>query len=402
LAEATAGLEQVEARMGEELSERRGALENLLSRINARSEELEDVTRSFTALVEESLHSAEAKARQIGTVLADSAQATTRAIGEQFDRLRSTTGEESTRTAASLRTAYEEVIAEMTAALGAATGRFHEATGELRGIAAQIEQELEATRAELRRGVIDIPQETEEATANMRRVVADQIKALNELSELVSRSNRAVDAAPPVPTPRRVNDGSVAELRPTQSPTAPRSGEPPARRSRTAESREASGSISPHDEQAPEPDEQDEGTWLPQLLTNASQDGGSEPAPNSAQERTKPSTLQSLDSISGNIARMIDHEATVEAWERHRRGEHGVFTRRLYTVQGQQSFQEIRRKYRRDGEFKRTVDRYVEEFERLLSEVGRNDRDRSLAQTYLTSETGKVYTMLAHASGRLD
>jgi hypothetical protein len=25
-----------------------------------------------------------------------------------------------------------------------------------------------------------------------------------------------------------------------------------------------------------------------------------------------------------------------------------------------------------------------------------------LARTYLTSETGKVYTMLAHAAGRLD
>ena len=47
-------------------------------------------------------------------------------------------------------------------------------------------------------------------------------------------------------------------------------------------------------------------------------------------------------------------------------------------------------------------DRYVEEFERLLAEVSRDDRDSILAKTYLTSETGKVYTMLAHASGRFD
>ena len=57
---------------------------------------------------------------------------------------------------------------------------------------------------------------------------------------------------------------------------------------------------------------------------------------------------------------------------------------------------------RRDGEFKQTVDRYVEEFERLLAEVSRDDRDSMLTKTYLTSETGKVYTMLAHASGRFD
>ena len=30
----------------------------------------------------------------------------------------------------------------------------------------------------------------------------------------------------------------------------------------------------------------------------------------------------------------------------------------------------------------------------------RGDRGQAMARTYLTSETGKVYTMLAHAAGR--
>ena len=53
-------------------------------------------------------------------------------------------------------------------------------------------------------------------------------------------------------------------------------------------------------------------------------------------------------------------------------------------------------------DFRETVDRYVHEFERLLAEVGRDDHDGSLLRTYLTSETGKVYTMLSHAAGRFD
>ena len=53
--------------------------------------------------------------------------------------------------------------------------------------------------------------------------------------------------------------------------------------------------------------------------------------------------------------------------------------------------------YARYGE---TVDRYIGEFERLLEEVSRDDRGQVVARTYLTSETGKVYTMLAHAAGR--
>jgi hypothetical protein len=92
----------------------------------------------------------------------------------------------------------------------------------------------------------------------------------------------------------------------------------------------------------------------------------------------------------------------VELWDRYKRGERKVFTRRLYTLQGQQTFEEVRRKYRGDAEFRETVDRYVDEFERLLGEVARNDRDSVVAKTYLTSETGKVYTMLAHATGRFD
>ncbi len=131
------------------------------------------------------------------------------------------------------------------------------------------------------------------------------------------------------------------------------------------------------------------------------EDGDSEPR-GALRPSSRVSSLDSLDSISGDIARMIDHDAAVELWDRYRRGERNVFSRRLYTIEGQQAFDEIRRKYRREGEFKHTVDRYVDEFERLLAEATREERDPALARSYLTSETGKVYTMLAHASGRFD
>jgi hypothetical protein len=99
---------------------------------------------------------------------------------------------------------------------------------------------------------------------------------------------------------------------------------------------------------------------------------------------------------------MVDHDAAVDLWDRYRRGERNAFARRLYTPQGQQTFEEIRQRYRSDPDFRATVNRYTQEFERLLSEIGRDDRDGLLARTYLTSETGKVYTMLAHAAGRFE
>ncbi|HEY1154404.1 MAG TPA: apolipoprotein acyltransferase, partial [Pseudolabrys sp.] len=155
--------------------------------------------------------------------------------------------------------------------------------------------------------------------------------------------------------------------------------------------------------------------WLTDLLSRASREE-TEPATLRDQprrdtprpdfgrneERQPRHSIESLDSLSVDIARMIDHEAAIDLWDRYKRGERNVFTRRLYTLQGQKAFDEIRTKYRESREFKQTVDRYIAEFEQLLDEVSRDDRGQVVARTYLTSETGKVYTMLAHAAGRFE
>jgi len=127
-------------------------------------------------------------------------------------------------------------------------------------------------------------------------------------------------------------------------------------------------------------------------------DTGTRAAPN---KRSPLQVVESLNSLSVDIAKAIDHEASIELWNRYRQGERDVFTRRLYTLKGQQTFDEIRLKYQSDGEFRGAVDHYCEDFEKLLKDVARGDRDNIMTQTYLTSDTGKVYTMLAHASGRL-
>jgi hypothetical protein len=153
------------------------------------------------------------------------------------------------------------------------------------------------------------------------------------------------------------------------------------------------------------------GGWLSELLTRASREGEEPPRgddrsavapPRQPDDRNVRHTIESLDSLSVDIARMIDHDAAAELWERYNRGERNVFTRRLYTMQGQKAFDEVRRRYKSDREFRQTVDRYIGEFERLLNEVARDDRGQVVARTYLTSETGKVYTMLAHAAGRFE
>jgi hypothetical protein len=166
----------------------------------------------------------------------------------------------------------------------------------------------------------------------------------------------------------------------------------------------------------------DRAGWLSGLLSRASQDEpagrGSTPprdpdggTPHSVEpldslavpldlDDGTPDGIDSLDSLAGDIASMIDRDAAADLWDRYQRGERNVFTRKLHTMQGQKAFEDIRRKYREDRDFMRTVERYIGEFERLLEEVSRDGRGQVVARSYLTSETGKIYTMLTHAAGR--
>ena len=102
-----------------------------------------------------------------------------------------------------------------------------------------------------------------------------------------------------------------------------------------------------------------------------------------------------------DLANAIDHNTAVEVWQRFRQGDRGVLSKQLYSHQGQAAFDEINERYQSNVEFRGTVDRYIGDFERLLKEAETKDPSGSLLQNYLSSETGRVYLMLAHASGRL-
>jgi hypothetical protein len=302
----------------------------------------------------------------------------------------------------------------------------------LKEMTAEMQRELEATRTELRKGILELPQETAESAAQMRRVILDQIEALAELNRIVARHGRGLDAVEPPARRMESVEPAVAARRmePAEAPprrAAPAREEPaPTNGGARPEPARARGDITgvatppmpARRADAPtlspaQPAAAASGRtgWLSDLLTRASQEAEAAvareaPPPREAppQEgaRAERSSIDSLDTLAVDIARMIDHDAAAEMWDRYKRGERNVATRKLYTMQGQKAFEEVRRKYRSDRDFTRTVDRYIGEFERLLEEVSRDDRGQALARSYLTSETGKVYTMLAHAAGRFD
>jgi hypothetical protein len=323
-----------------------------------------------------------------------------------------------------MRNIYERATDSSHKMFTDAAQRFAEVVDGLKRMTAEMQRELDTTRAELRKGILELPQETSESAAQMRRVIVDQIEALAELNRIVARHGRGLDTADPAtarrPEPVAVaaaNPRRVARDEPMAANGSGRADLQPRGRADIGGRADITGMSPPPPVPArrPEAPTLSPGPgpgggrtgWLSDLLTRASREEADPPRESGTDlgrgdDRPPRHTIESLDSLAVDIARMIDHDAAAELWDRYKRGERNVFTRKLYTMQGQRAFDEIRRKYRSDREFMQTVDRYIGEFERLLDEVSRDDRGQIVARTYLTSETGKVYTMLAHAAGRFD
>ena len=416
------------------LEHRHASLQTLIGDLSGRSDAFEATLGRFAGNVEDSFVRAQARAQEISAALASATRGASIAVAGQFETIRDTAAKERDRTAQTLQATLEQTNTQLTTVLERASERFRQSVAEVKDMAGQVQRELDQTRQELRRGVLELPQETTETAEAMRRVVSDQIRALKELAALVSASGATFDIAEPVPPaaatttvsaarfekplPRAaesvrtvvavstreaalagVADGIAAPA--IEGPTLARAGasemntpftraQPP--QPWPAPSAMASQPATPATPPAPSSDRGQPG-WLSNLLAAASRDEPEEAAPKKGSE--------TLEALSWEIAGLIDNEATVEMWDRWRRGDTGAVSRRLYTEAGQQAFDEIRRRFRADPQFRDATIRYVQEFERLLAKISQNDRDGSQWRAYLLSNTGKVYTILAHASGRL-
>ena len=376
-----------------------------MGQIGRKSEDFEALMRSFAATVEELFNKAQARAKEINAALMLTTNGAAATVSSQFEMIRDNAGKERERTAAALQAAYDQANAQLAGVMNQVTERFKQSAADVRSMAGEIQRELEATRQELRRGVLELPQETAEQASAMRRVISDQIKALNELAGIVSNSGAGFDVseatAPAAPPPSLTPPATPAPA----AIEAPRAIEPPRVIELPGPTEPARPISQPSPQEAPRggksppaaPAERAQAGWLSDILSRASRD---EPPASVAQPASRP-PADALDAIAGGIANLIDAEAAAEMWDRWRRGDNNAFSRRLYTAQGQQTFDEIRRRCRTDAQFRDTVERYTQEFERLLAKVGQNDRDGAQARAYLLSDTGKVYTMLAHASGRM-
>jgi hypothetical protein len=295
---------------------------------------------------------------------------------------------------------YQQSTHETDAMFKQSTEKFAAMVQSMKQMATEMHNELEATRNELRRGVLEMPQEAADNTAQMRKVIVDQIEALAELNRIVAHHGRGLDVVTAGRASAQRQDepivmaaaGGRNELRMRDNGGNSASTLPPPDLGIPSSRRTDAPPVSPATSQDPGRD-----GWLSDLLNRTDASSGRD-APRG---RMPQGAVNPLESLSLDIGRLMDRNLAAEMWDRYQRGESKAFSKRLYTPPGQKAFDEVARKYRADRTFKQTVDRYIAEFERLLDEVAREERGPQALRGHLTSETGLVYTLLAHAAGRL-
>tara|TARA_R110000824_G_scaffold390760_17_gene588012 strand:- start:49540 stop:51795 length:2256 start_codon:yes stop_codon:yes gene_type:complete len=363
-------------------------------------------TRAIGATVEE--------LRAAATALTDDlATAATEAITTTTDDLRIATNamtSEVTRATAAL----SENISERTHELrdmvqltlnenDVAAERFNAAMIRLGGTAREAGNALDHAASDLEARMALLPEEAAAGAAQLTQVLQDQVSALAAIADIVVRHARVLDRSAPMPAGATTPSATGAPPAPTaQMPMQSMPVPPP----RVLSDMKMPATPAP---QQANPQTANRGWGIPDLLAAAGRmqetANAAPPAPaiesESEFQRSSLQIIETLQALAVDLDRALEQSPSPELWQRYQAGERNVFARRLYNMAGRQLYDRIGTKYRAESEFREHVDRFIDLFERLLAQASARDRDNILVETYLTSDTGKVYLMLAQTSGRL-
>ena len=447
------------------LDGRHQAIIALLHTVNTKGQELDRMMKSYAGMVENAMVHAETRAKQAGSALArDTASQAQQAVA-QIERLREEAQAHTARAVNDLKGTFEQIITQIGRQLEQMRGQFDNTSRGMHEAAQKTASDLDGLRKEMQNRMETLPEQTAQTTAAIRKALSEQVKEIEASTTQITRAaTQAAQAAVPSHADTGRPCRCRCRCRPhrcrcrhrckprrcrrahghASSRSLPRPGQMPQfRRLATAgyapqeQPRPSSGyDLSPvprfdaRGRQVPggaEGAEMDQVTnSLAQQLTGAApsypQQGGGRGGNfgtndilSRAQELSRrpkasaPATMQPQAPAvtSGNqlrldeLARAVDQRTAADVWHRLRAGDRGALGRHIYSLDGQATFDEIVRRYERDGDFRMTVDRYMGDFERLLGEAEQSDPDGRMLQNYLVSETGRVYLLLAHASGRL-
>lgn len=384
---AANSLENANFKIEATLQGRHAELTHTMEALSGKADEFGRFVQGFSTTMEGSLTSAEQRARAAAEQLRQSTEDAQRSALADLERFRAEAGAEGDRTLDELRNRFSSISNVVNEQLSSLTNRFDETSDEVRQRASRAAAEIAAEQARLTEQMNRLPTATRENAEAMRRALHDQLRAIEQLSQLTTRSIAARDVSSPQPTPSYGAAGSsltgsyVAAA--SRVPQAPQQALPRPGTAGGGENRDA---------------------WsLGDLLARASRDdeghvgaGLMHAAP--APPQAAPVPFQNQIDV---IARSLDPATTAALWQRIASGQRGVMVRSIYTPEGRSIFDDLHGRYHTDGELQRTINHYLIDFENIRRDAEQRDPSGRAVNAHLLSDMGRVYLFLAHVSGRI-
>lgn len=386
---AANSLESVNYKIDMTLQNRHAELSQTLDRMSGKADDFGRLVSGYSSSIEGSLTDVEQRARQTAEQLKLGTDATRRMAMADLDQLRTDTDGESRKALDDLRQRAQSVSNAVSQQLADLNTRFDQTSSDVRQKAASAAAELSAEQARLKDQIDRLPGATRESTDQMRMALQDQLKALEHLSTLTARTVQARDVSLPL-------SGSAAALQPVKTPVVPSASRGPDLKTLL----QSTGA---------RPGAKDGGAWsFGDLLARASQeqegDHGAHPSSNPAPVSGPGPMPNAAAPGALNIAmlaRALDPQTAANVWARLRAGHRGVLMRSMYSADGRHTLDDIARRYPADQQVRDSVDRYIAEFEAIRADTERRDPTGRMLDQHLSSDSGRVYLLLAHACGRL-
>jgi hypothetical protein len=381
------------------LINRKDNLDLLIGDAARRADEVDGVMTNYMKLIESSLAASEARSRDVGRIIAEQTAAAVANLEREIAKMETSSGGQIAQAARVLREQHERAMAAMNEMLSATATDFQQTAQDMRITAQQVVKDIDQARSEVKQAIVGLPEETRNNADAMRRVVSDQITALNALAEVVKRQTGTLDLSGPGIALQRSYRGD-------SSPGKSEGATVQALHNGTAGAHQKN-----HDWSAITAEQTRDlrGKIMTDLARSTAKIA--EPARTADKTAPKPPALQALPRDMESLIDKLNLAARdlVEAMEgslprdlekRFRDGERGVYTSRLYEGRGKRLQKTLGDRYSNDRLVQSRVDGSVRLFEQLLDMMATTPRGEAMVEACLASESGRIYAMLAEASGR--
>ncbi|MEO1207148.1 MAG: hypothetical protein AAFV45_12545 [Pseudomonadota bacterium] len=449
---AASALESANFKIDQTLQNRHAELAQTLDRMSGKAEEFGKFLEGYSSTIEGTLSEAEMRARAVADELKSGTESQQRIVLEDLERFRTETDshsrqalDEGRQALDQVREQFSQVSNEVSTRLGSLTTHIDATSADVRRQAEAASQSVSQEQERLRAQMDALPKATEKSTEAMRRALQDQLRALEDLSRYTNREASLRDVQGPLsgpsggsgslgqsgqgpvspskpaglvtgPTPSQnpVNERSLSTLSKnlakeiSERADAPRSQMSRAvEQARQSEAQAGGHGGAQHNAPSKQPSStpaaqartaRPEGWSVGDLLKRASdgsndgEDGGGGPSPS--------------DNPFGvdlrQLAQGLSPERAMDVWNRLRSGQRGFMSANVYSPEGQKVFVDISQRHARDANLQQSITTYLSNFESSLRVSEQNDPSGAAVSQQLVSESGRVYLILAHASGRLN